>query len=265
MDSELSAVVFAERPDLHEASRSVLHQVWPEFIFHDAASERYVPLVERYFPEFDLLLVEGEAEGGGAGQGVGAGSDGGNVRVVAGGWGVPVRWDGSYEDLPAGYDGALERSVAQYGSGVAPDTLVVMAAAVDPALRARGLAGALLTALREKAIAAGLSRVVVPVRPTLKARYPLTSMAEFARWTRDDGLHLDPWVRTHQRLGASVLGVAEDSMIIGGTVAEWEKWTGMALPGSGSYVVPGALDVLRVDREADRAVYREANLWMRHV
>ncbi|NED91935.1 GNAT family N-acetyltransferase, partial [Streptomyces sp. SID11233] len=67
---------------------------------------------------------------------------------------------------PAGYDGALERSVAQYGSGVAPDTLVVMAAAVDPALRARGLAGALLTALREKAIAAGLSRVVVPVRPT---------------------------------------------------------------------------------------------------
>ncbi|MFJ4439802.1 hypothetical protein [Streptomyces sp. NPDC088923] len=257
MDSELSAVVFAERPDLHEESRTVLHQVWPEFIFHDAASECCVPLVERYFPEFDLLLVEGEGEGEGEGAG--------NVLVVAGGWGVPVRWDGSYEDLPAGYDGALARSVAQHEDGVAPDTLVVMAAAVDPALRARGLAGALLTALRGKALAAGLSRVVVPVRPTLKARYPLTPMAEFAGWTRDDGLHLDPWVRTHQRLGARVLGVAEDSMVIEGTVAEWEKWTGMALPGSGGYVVPGALDVLKVDRAADRAVYREANLWMRHV
>ncbi|WP_431035317.1 hypothetical protein ACQYWQ_15790 [Streptomyces sp. P6-2-1] len=255
MNRELSAVVFAERPDLHEASRTALHGVWPEFIFHDAVSERCVPLVERYFPAFDLLLVEG---GGGD-----AGGD--NARVVAGGWGVPVRWDGSYEDLPGGYDGALERAVAGYEGAVAPDTLVVMAAVVDPALRAKGLAGALLAALREKATAAGLARVVVPVRPTLKARYPLTPMTEFVGWTREDGLHIDPWVRTHQRLGARVLGVAEDSMVIEGTVADWEKWAGMALPGNGSYVVPGALDVLRVDRAADRAVYREANVWMRHV
>jgi hypothetical protein len=28
-------------------------------------------------------------------------------------------------------------------------------------------------------------------------------MESFARWTRSDGLHIDPWIRTHQRLGAS--------------------------------------------------------------
>ena len=31
------------------------------------------------------------------------------------------------------------------------------------------------------------------------------------------------------------------------------------------YVVPDALDLVDIDREADRGVYRETNLWMRHL
>ncbi|HEY1618969.1 MAG TPA: hypothetical protein VGG25_15215 [Streptosporangiaceae bacterium] len=80
------------------------------------------------------------------------------------------------------------------------------------------VAGRVLTAMRERAAQAGLRRVICPVRPTPKARYPLTPMADFARWTRD-GAHLDPWIRTHQRLGATILGPAPRSMVITGTVA----------------------------------------------
>jgi hypothetical protein len=82
--------------------------------------------------------------------------------------------------------------------------------------------------------------VIAPVRPSLKTRYPLTAMDRFARWSRADGLHLDPWIRTHQRLGATILGAAPNSMIIKGTVADWESWTAMAFPETG-------------------------NLWMRHL
>ena len=89
-------------------------------------------------------------------------------------------------------------------------------------------------------------------------------MSQFARWARGDGLHLDPWIRTHQRLGARILRPAPRSMLITGTVAEWEDWTKMAFPQTGRYVVPDALDLVRIDRAADRGTYAETNLWMRH-
>ena len=53
-------------------------------------------------------------------------------------------------------------------------------------------------------------------------------------------------------------------MIISGTVAEWEQWTAMAFPDTGDYVVPDALDLVSIDREADRGRYAETNLWMQH-
>lgn len=89
-------------------------------------------------------------------------------------------------------------------------------------------------------------------------------MENFARWARLDGRHIDPWIRTHQRLGASILSPAPRSMIITGTVAEWEGWAAMAFPETGHYVVPEALDLVLIDREQDRGTYAETNLWMRH-
>ena len=104
----------------------------------------------------------------------------------------------------------------------------------------------------------------MPVRPTLKARYPLTPMTDFLRWTREDGLHLDPWIRTHQRLGADILAAAPRSMVVSGTIAQWEQWTGMAFPQTGRYVVPGALDLVHIDCERDLGLYEECNAWMQH-
>jgi GNAT superfamily N-acetyltransferase len=244
--SEIEVVTTAERHDLDDEVRAALRQVWPEFIFHDPLAPQYLDRVETYFPRFDVLLL----------------SDG---AVVAGGWGVPLRWDGTVEGLPdGGYDGALVASVTGYEQSAPPDTLCVMAAGVRRDQRASGLAGQVLTALRDRAWADGLQRLIAPVRPSLKPRYPLVAMERFAAWKRDDGFHLDPWIRTHQRLGATILAPAPDSMIIKGTVAEWETWTGMAFPESGDYVVPEALDLVSIDREADEGVYRETNLWMRH-
>ena len=49
-----------------------------------------------------------------------------------------------------------------------------------------------------------------------------------------------------------------------GTVAEWEEWTGLASPESDRYVVPGALEPITIDREADRGTYVEPNDWVLH-
>jgi GNAT superfamily N-acetyltransferase len=243
--TRFEVVTTSTRHDLDEEARAAFIGGWPEFIFHDPVSKSLLDQVEAYFPDFDVMLL----------------ADG---AVVAGAWGVPLRWDGQTASLPDGYDGGLVSAVSGHESGQAPDTLSVMAAAVAAGHRGKGLAGRVLTALRDRAAQAGLSRVICPVRPTLKARYPLTPMADFAGWTRD-GAHLDPWVRTHQRLGATIRCPAPRSMLITGTVAEWEDWTKMAFPQSGSYVVPDALDLVEIDVENDRGVYHETNLWMRHV
>jgi hypothetical protein len=106
--------------------------------------------------------------------------------------------------------------------------------------------------------------VICPVRPTLKTRYQLTPIERFITWTRPDGLPLDPWLRTHVRMGARILAAAPRSQVITGTVAQWEAWTAMALPDSGDYVIPDGLSVLTVDRAADRGSYVEPNVWLRH-
>lgn len=109
-----------------------------------------------------------------------------------------------------------------------------------------------------------MEALIAPVRPTLKSSYPLTSMERYIEWRRSDGLFFDPWMRVHQRLGAKVLKVAPGSMTITGSVAEWEKWTGMRFPESGEYVVPGALRPVVVDLEEDLGLYEVPNVWMLH-
>ncbi|GGS35153.1 hypothetical protein [Actinokineospora fastidiosa] len=238
-------ITAGERPDLKKAAVAALRGEWPAFVLHDAVSTTHRQAVGEYFARYDVMLVE----------------DG---EVLALAVAVALRWDGVVSTLPDGYDGALVAAVTEHESGVAPDTVCLMSATVRPDRARGGLAGVMLTALRERAADAGLTRVIVPVRPTLKARYPLTPMADFHRWTRADGLHLDPWIRTHQRLGAEILAPAPNSMVVTGTVGEWEDWAAMAFPQSGHYVVPGALDLVEIDRERDHGVYRETNLWMRH-
>jgi GNAT superfamily N-acetyltransferase len=244
--SETEIVTSSERPDLEDQARAAFRGEWPEFIFHDPISGEYTPRSGEYFTRYDILLLD---EG----------------QVVAGGWGVPLRWDGSVGTLPDGYDGALVSAVTEHETSVVPDTLSVMAAAVRADRQGRGLAGQVITALRDRAVEDGLQRVIAPVRPTLKSRYPLASMDSFATWMREDGLHRDPWIRTHQRLGATILAPAERSMVISGTVAEWEDWTKMTFPQTGPYVVPAAHAVVEIDIEQDRGTYVETNLWMQHL
>ncbi|MGX2996830.1 hypothetical protein JNUCC64_21570 [Streptomyces sp. JNUCC 64] len=238
--------LFDDRPDLRERAEEVFREGWPGFVLHDPVADRWTDRVRRWFGELNLLLVDDE--------------DG----IVAGGWGVPVRWDGSLADLPDGYHGSLARAVELHEAGGRADTLVIAAAQVRGDLRGRGLAPEVLGRLVEAGERAGLERVIAPVRPTTKSRYPLTPMTEFMRWTRADGTPLDPWLRTHHRMGARTLCAAERSMTMTGSVADWEEWAGFALPASGSYVVPGALAPLVVDRPADRGELVEPNVWVRH-
>lgn len=237
---------FDARPWSDEQLEPLFGGGFPEFITADQVAKEYLGRVRAWFAELSIILI-----------------DSGEVPVAAG-WGVPIRWDGEVGDLPDGYSDALRRAVDGREQAVEPDTLVICAGIVSPARTGQGVAAELLTALRELATTAGWPRVIAPVRPTLKPQYPLTPIEEFARWTRPDGAPLDPWLRTHWRLGGQIIATAPRSQTMTGTVDEWQSWTGVAFPATGEYVIPQGLSTLHIDREADCGTYTEPNVWMRH-
>lgn len=238
------------RTDTREWSDEQLADLYsdgfPAFITADKLVKQYVSRVREWFAEWNLTLVD-------PGQ-----------NPAATGWGVLVRWDGTVADLPGGYTEALVRAVEGREQGIEPDTLVICGTIVAGRRTGQGLAGQLLATLRDTASGNRLPRVIAPVRPTLKQQYPLTPVETYMTWTRPDGTALDPWVRTHLRMGATILAAAPDSQTMTGTVTEWEEWSGISLPSSGDYVIPNGLSVLHVDREADLGTYTEPNIWIRH-
>jgi GNAT superfamily N-acetyltransferase len=238
-------VALADRPDLLQGDLP-FGEGWPEFIFHDPVAKRHMPRVDELFLHLNLVVLDHE-EG-----------------VVAGGWAVPLAWDGAIVNLPEGWDAALAKSIHDHHASASPDTLCTMAAEVPKGQQGKGLGGLVLSALKGKAREYGLQRMIAPARPTMKARYPLAPIDRYAGWKRGDGERFDPWLRTHERVGARVIATTTRSMRIEGSVQEWEGWAKMAFPESGRYIVPDALDVIHIDRERDFGVYEEPAVWMRH-
>lgn len=218
---------------------------WPAFIEADELAAQYLPAVREMFSGLEVALLQ---------HGV----------LVGAGWGVPITWDGTAENLPGGYSDVLQQAVTGHQAGAAPDTLVVCAAQVRPDATGSGHAVAVLKGLIETGQTVGLPKVVAPLRPTAKHRYPLTPIEDYAGWTRTDGSAFDPWLRTHLRMGAQLLGTRPASQTFTGTVQQWQKWSGFDLPGDGAYVVPDALTPLHIDQAADRGTCVEPTIWVRH-
>ena len=230
----------ADRPDLAEPGWEATSDVFPEYNNHGDVLNAYWGGLTEKFPEFQFPLVDD------------------NEETLARARCLPVRWDGSLEDLPTGIDGAIERGIDEGGGNV----LCAMVIQVPRTLQSRAISSAALQAMADIGRAHRLTSLIAPVRPNWKERYPLTPIERYADWRRDDGLPFDPWLRVHARAGASILRAEPESLRITGTVGEWEEWVGMPFPEDGVYVFPGGLAPLPVEDGTGR--YWEPNVWMHH-
>ncbi len=236
----------ADRPDLVAAAEAMGGDQWPVWLstaaFRAYWSELYQPSLARH----QTIAVDGDG------------------RVVGLANSVPFFLPPGAPLPDTGWDAVLEWGVTGARAGTAPNTLSALSVAIDPGHRGTGLAARLLEAMKPPARAAGVTRMVAPVRPTLKASYPLQDFTTYCGWRREDGTPFDPWLRTHEALGATVIGPATASQTITGTLEQWQRWTGLRFPASGLYAIPGALAPLEIDLAADRGVCLEPNLWMEH-
>jgi GNAT superfamily N-acetyltransferase len=246
--SSLKLVTAAERPDLVEEMRRLGASPWPEFLDHGAVVNAHWRLLYELVPDYQFALLDEET---------------GSPAVI--GNSIPIRWDGDPATLPArGIDAVLEDGVACLREGAAPTAASALMIVVVPDRLGKGISASAVRAMADVARRHGLSDLVAPVRATEKHRYPLIPMERYIGWRRDDGWPFDPWIRVHERVGAEILGAAPEAMRVTGSVSDWERWTSMAFPETGSYVVPGALVPVAIDRERDLGDYREPACWMRH-
>jgi hypothetical protein len=236
----------AERPDLIDGVRgSGLdgELSWPSFYDGSRAGRLYWGRHYTELAEYVVVFTD----------------DNDDVRAV--GHSAPMAWDGDPETLPTGWDAVLKAAFSLAGR---PPAVSALSAVAHPDIRGTGMGYTIVTAMRENATRLAAERFVAPVRPSLKARHPLVPIERYIEWSRADGSHFDPWLRVHLRLGARILKVAPRSMIVEGRLADWTRWTGLAFPRSGDYVVPGALMPITVDVENDHGRYVEPNVWVEH-
>jgi hypothetical protein len=233
---------FDERPELRARS-GFLREAWPAFMLESPISnERWLLLSER-FGAFQFWLVDAETD-----------------EILAEGNSLPARLD--LAELPdRGWEHVLEHATDRKNEPTLVSAIQVL---IDRDHHGGGLSAIMLGEMRRIAAAAGFTDLVAPVRPSLKSLYPLTPMERYVRWTTDGDLPFDPWLRVHARAGARIVGICPRSMLIPGTVENWQEWTGMRFPETGAYVVPGALQPIEIDIESDRGVYVEPNVWMHH-
>jgi hypothetical protein len=235
-----------ERPVLEERVDAHHVGMWAPFMQESEVANRIFPRCHIDWPDHQLVLVDG--------------SD----KVVATSNAMPLQWDGTDAGLPESWEEQVLRSAADVDAGRVPNTLGAMLIVVGREVRGAGYSGTMLDAMRAAARDAGYRAVIACVRPTEKHRYPLTPIERYAAWLRDDGLPFDPWIRLHVRLGGRIVRAAPRSMVVRGTVAEWESWTGLRFPDSGEYIVPTATSPVAIDRDRDEGVYFDQNVWVVH-
>lgn len=246
MDRKYTVVTIKERPDLAEEINKLHSAGWAKFMIEDPIAVKYWNNLPSWFPEFQYILLDEE------------------FRSVACGNAIPFSWDGNENSLPSGWDAVFEKGILDYQDKIPSNSLSALAIVIHPEFRGMGLSELMAQEMKGLAIKNKIKRMVAPVRPSLKSKYPLIPMKEYIGWVRKDGTPFDPWIRTHYRTGGSIIKVAERSMVIPAPVKVWEEWTGMRLPSTGSYIIDDGLVPLEVDKRDDRGVYVEPNVWMRH-
>lgn len=239
----IDVVRLSDRPDLVEGMWAAGDAAWPDFLQADPVGGLFYDRLDGDLADRCLLGLD---------DGV----------VVARACFIPFVHEGP--DLPErGWDAVIEAGVADADAGRAPTAASALEVAVVPSHRGRGLSTVLLTALRREVADLGLLDLFAPVRPSGKHLHPREPIADYLDRTRD-GLPADPWLRVHVRAGATVVGVASESMRIEAPLEQWRVWTGLPFDTGTEVLVPGALVPVVVDADRGVATYVEPNVWVHH-
>src|SRR5579871_3245809 len=155
-DPPMRIVTVAEDPELAELAWELTKDAMPEYNNHGDVLNVYWPRLTDEFGEFQFHLIDDAGD------------------LVARARCLPIRWDGTVADLPAGIDRAMIRGFEEGGG----NTLCALLISIPRSVRSRGVSRLAVQAMTEIARRNGLGSLIAPVRPNWKERYPLTPIDE---------------------------------------------------------------------------------------
>lgn len=230
----------AENPKLLKKVDQLAHQLFTPFYFEGdpAVANHWDAMLDRYRP-FQFALLQGQA-------------------LIGAGITIPMYWDGTLNGLPDTPE-SLYLPPAQQ-----PNVLCALAALISPDYQGKGISPHILQGMKSIARQHGFASLIAPVYPHHKSKYPLVSMERYMHWQREDGQPFDPWIRIHRRIGGKMLKVMAQASVVKGTIAQWQRWSGLQFPESGLYIVPETINPVEIDLERNEGIYVEPNVWVEH-
>ena len=220
--------------------------LWPEFMLHDPVANIYWNSLFKYFPEYQIFLMD-------------------NDEILGIANSIPFRWENDIDTLPdEGWDWVLQKGIEDYENHSVPNMLNGLQIAIKKDAQGKGLSALIVRELQRMAREHRFSYLTFPIRPSLKNLYPLIPMDDYITWKREDGMPFDPWLRVHTKCGGKIIKTCHRAMYIPGTIKAWETWTDLSFLQSGNYVVNGALCPVIIDLDKDRGEYIEPNVWVVH-
>jgi GNAT superfamily N-acetyltransferase len=175
---------------------------------------------------------------------------------------IPLEWGRPGDLLPEGYDDVLVQATDHPAKRICLSNCLLSVSVRDD-LRGRGIAGLLIQEMKQRIKKIGRVALVAPLRLTRKAEYPLVPIESFITWKNSAGEVFDPWLRTHLKLGAEIIGIADRSLVISQPSSRWGVLLHQSMSSPASYLVPRALVPVIVD-EKGIGVYVEPNVWVYH-
>jgi hypothetical protein len=245
MSANLAIRSRADAPQLKRAASAIEQAAWGNLGYLNYTRSHYdyySELLDAY-PEYQLCLVD---------------EDTGYPVAVANS--VPFACSGPDDLPPEGWDWVVETAARTMNTRV--NMLGALAVSVPAVHRSKGYARLMIRSLIDLAETKKLDGVVVPVRPTAKARHPWVPIADYMAWTDDSGRPYDPWLRSHLSVGGKLIGPCERSMVVHEHIAFWENWSEQRFEQSGAYALEGALAPVKINFDRQTGIYEEPNVWV---
>ena len=153
--------VVKDIPDQQKIHFEVTKDLWPEFMFHDPISNKYWDKLFELFSEYQFLL---KSEG----------------EIIGIGQCLPLFWDKPFQKLPkGGWDWALEKGIIDKLKGINPNVLNGLQIAVNKDHQGKGISSLVLKEMAAIAKEKDFKNVIIPIRPSLKSRYPLIDIGDY--------------------------------------------------------------------------------------
>jgi len=226
--------------------KNTVRSAFPEILFQSEIVKNCWPTIEKYFPEFQLFIIDD------------------NDNLIGFLNTLPIYWDQPLSELPdEGWDWLVNKGIHGYETNIKPNCLGGLQIIVCKEHLGKGYSKILIAEGKKVIMKFGFENFIIPIRPTFKSKFPEMEMNAYINLKQDQKTY-DPWIRVHLTSGAKIIKICPRAMHIFGNIEMWEQLKGQKILNSGNYLIEGALNPVSIDVENDFGEYFEDNIWINY-